>query len=73
VALIGATVGEFVASSAGLGWVAENAATTADTAGVFVAVIAVTIVAVAMDQLIVQVQRVINRRSGKTQGGRLVI
>ncbi len=73
VALIGATVGEFVASSKGLGYVATNAATQADTAGVFVAIIVVTIVAVAMDQLIVLVQRMVNRRSGKTEGGRLVI
>jgi NitT/TauT family transport system permease protein len=73
VALIGATVGEFVASSEGLGFVATNAATQADTAGVFVAVIVVTIVAVTMDQLIVLVQRMVNRRSGKTEGGRLVI
>jgi NitT/TauT family transport system permease protein len=73
VALIGAVVGEFVASSAGLGFVATNAATQADTAGVFVAVIVVTIVAVAMDQLIIQVQRLVNSRSGKSEGGRLVI
>jgi NitT/TauT family transport system permease protein len=73
VALIGATVGEFVASSAGLGFVATNAATQADTAGVFVAVIVVTIVAVAMDQLIIVVQRMVNRRSGRNEGGRLVI
>jgi len=73
VALIGATVGEFVASSEGLGYVATNAATQADTAGVFVAVIVVTVVAVAMDQLIVQVQRLVNVRLGKTDGGRLVI
>jgi NitT/TauT family transport system permease protein len=73
VALIGAVVGEFVAASAGLGYVAENAATQADTAGVFVAIIVVTIVAVAMDQLIVQIQRIVNRRSGKIEGGRLVI
>jgi ABC-type nitrate/sulfonate/bicarbonate transport system permease component len=45
-----------VASSEGLGYVAENSATQADTAGVFVAIIAVTVVAVAMDQLIVLVQ-----------------
>lgn len=73
VALIGATVGEFIASSEGLGFVATNAATQADTAGVFVAVIAVTIVAVAMDQLIVLIQRIVNHRLGKTEGGRLVI
>jgi len=73
VALIGATVGELVASSEGLGYVAENAATQADTAGVFVAIIAVTVVAVAMDQLIVLVQRRVNTRSGKTEGGRLVL
>jgi NitT/TauT family transport system permease protein len=73
VALIGATVGEFVASSEGLGYVATNAATQADTAGVFVAVIVVTVVAVAMDQIIVQVQRMVNVRLGKTDGGRLVI
>jgi NitT/TauT family transport system permease protein len=73
VALIGAVVGEFVAASAGLGYVAENAATQADTAGVFIAIIVVTIVAVAMDQLIILVQRIVNRRSGKTEGGRLVI
>ncbi len=73
VALIGATVGEFVASSEGLGFVATNAATQADTAGVFVAVIVVTIVAVTIDQLIVLVQRMVNRRTGKTEGGRLVI
>jgi NitT/TauT family transport system permease protein len=73
VALIGATVGEFVAASQGLGYVATNAATQADTAGVFVAVIVVTLVAVAMDQIIVQVQRVVNVRLGKTDGGRLVI
>lgn len=73
VALIGATVGEFIASSAGLGFVATNAANQADTSGVFVAVIAVTIVAVVMDQLIVLVQRMVNRRLGKNEGGRLVI
>jgi sulfonate transport system permease protein len=73
VALIGATVGEFIASSEGLGFVATNAATQADTAGVFVAVIVVTIVAVAMDQLIAGTQRMVNRRSGRTEGGRLVI
>lgn len=73
VALIGAVVGEFVASSEGLGFVATNAATQANTAGVFVAVIAVTIVAVAMDQLIVLAQRMLNTRYGKNEGGRLVI
>ena len=73
VALIGATVGEFVASSEGLGYVATNAATQADTAGVFVAVIVVTVVAVLMDQIIVQIQRIVNVRLGKTDGGRLVI
>lgn len=73
VALIGATVGEFIASSAGLGFVATDAANQADTTGVFVAVIVVTIVAVAMDQVIVLVQRLVNRRLGKNEGGRLVI
>lgn len=73
VALIGATVGEFIAASKGLGYVATTSAVQADTAGVFVAVIAVTIVAVLMDQLIVLIQRMVNRRSGKTEGGRLVI
>jgi len=73
VALIGATVGEFIASSEGLGYVATNAATQADTAGVFVAVVVVTIVAVTMDQLIVQIQRLVNNRYGRNEGGRLVI
>ena len=43
------------------------------TAGVFVAVIVVTVVAVAMDQVIVLIQRMVNVRLGKTDGGRLVI
>lgn len=73
VALIGATVGEFIAAQKGLGYVATTSAVQADTAGVFVAVIVVTIVAVIMDQVIVQVQRMVNHRSGKTDGGRLVI
>jgi hypothetical protein len=40
---------------------------------VFVAVIVVTVVAVAMDQVIVLIQRMVNVRLGKTDGGRLVI
>jgi len=73
VSLIGATVGEFVAAQKGLGYVATTSAVQADTAGVFVAVIVVTVVAVLMDQLIVLVQRLVNRRSGRSDGGRLVI
>jgi len=73
VALIGATVGEFVASSEGLGYVATNAATQADTAGVFVAVVVVTVVAVSMEKKIDQGKRLVNVRLGKTDGGRLVI
>lgn len=72
VALIGAIVGEFIASNQGVGYVVTKAASIYDAAGVFVGIIAVTIAAVVVDGLIVVAQGAVTRRQGR-EGGRLVI
>jgi sulfonate transport system permease protein len=62
--LIGAIVGEFIASNNGVGYVVLTAADTYDTAGVFATVIVVMITCVVVDQAIVHIQRIVNLRLG---------
>lgn len=57
VALIGAVVGEFVASSQGLGHLALDSGQRYDSAGVLVAVLTITITAVAIDSVLAAIQR----------------
>jgi NitT/TauT family transport system permease protein len=56
IALIGAVVGEFVAGSKGLGHLALDAGQRYDSAGVLVAVLTITIVAVIIDSILGFVQ-----------------
>ncbi len=57
VALIGAVVGEFVASSQGLGHLALDSGQRYDSAGVLVAVLTITITAMTIDSVLGAVQR----------------
>lgn len=57
VALIGAVVGEFIASSKGLGYLALNSGHKFDSAGVIVAVLAITTTAMTIDQILAALQR----------------
>lgn len=57
IALIGAVVGEFVASNKGLGHVALDAGHRFDTAGVLVAVLTITFTAMLVDSLLTALQR----------------
>jgi NitT/TauT family transport system permease protein len=57
VALIGAVVGEFVASSQGLGYLALDSGQRYDSAGVLVAVLTITITAMTIDSILAAIQR----------------
>jgi NitT/TauT family transport system permease protein len=57
IALIGAVVGEFVASNKGLGYLALDSGHRFDTAGVLVAVITITLTAMTVDSLLTALQR----------------
>jgi NitT/TauT family transport system permease protein len=57
VALIGAVVGEFVASSQGLGHLALDSGQRYDSAGVLVAVFTITITAMTIDSVLSAIQR----------------
>lgn len=57
VALIGAVVGEFVASSQGLGHLALDSGQRYDSAGVLVAVLTITITAMTIDSILGLIQR----------------
>ncbi|MEV4377420.1 ABC transporter permease [Streptosporangium sp. NPDC049644] len=57
VALIGAVVGEFVASSQGLGHLALDSGQRYDSAGVLVAVLTITVTAMTIDSVLGAIQR----------------
>ncbi|GAA3612002.1 ABC transporter permease [Nonomuraea rosea] len=57
IALIGAVVGEFVASSQGLGYRALDSGQRYDSAGVLVAVLTITITAMTIDSVLRMIQR----------------
>lgn len=57
VALIGAVVGEFVASSQGLGYLALDSGQRYDSAGVLVAVLTITVTAMTIDSILAAIQR----------------
>lgn len=57
ISLIGAVVGEFVASSKGLGHLALDSGHRFDTAGVLVAVLTITFTAMLVDSLLTALQR----------------
>lgn len=57
VALIGAVVGEFVASSQGLGHLALDSGQRYDSAGVLVAVLTITVTAMTIDSALAAIQR----------------
>lgn len=56
-ALIGAVIGELVASNRGLGYLINNGAATFDTAGVFAALIVLTVIAAILNGLVNLVDR----------------
>jgi sulfonate transport system permease protein len=51
-ALIGAVIGELVASNHGLGYLIDQSASTFDTAGVFAALVALTVIAAILNALV---------------------
>lgn len=57
IALIGAVVGEFVASNKGLGHLALDSGHRFDTAGVLVAVLTITLTAMTIDTILTALQR----------------
>lgn len=60
-ALIGAVIGELVASNRGLGYLINNSASTFDTAGVFAALIVLTVIAAVLSALVNTLDRVANK------------
>lgn len=60
-ALIGAVIGELVASNRGLGYLINNGAATFDTAGVFAALIVLTIIAAVLSALVNTLDRFANK------------
>lgn len=60
-ALIGAVIGELVASNRGLGYLINNGAATFDTAGVFAALIVLTVIASVLSALVNMLDRVANK------------
>ena len=60
-ALIGAVIGELVASNRGLGYLINNGAATFDTAGVFAALIVLTVIAAVLNALVNILDRYANR------------
>jgi NitT/TauT family transport system permease protein len=68
VALIGSVVGEFVASSQGLGHLALDSGQRYDTAGVLVAVLTITLTAMTIDTLLAALQRKVALWQGEGDG-----
>lgn len=64
-ALIGAIVGEFIASGSGIGYIVLAAAQEYDSAGVFVGIISITITAVIIDSILAIVQLRVRRWQGE--------
>ena len=60
-ALIGAVVGELIASDRGTGFVLKRASGTFDTAGVFAALVILMVVATILNQLVVYSERRVDR------------
>ncbi|HEU5008125.1 MAG TPA: ABC transporter permease [Jatrophihabitantaceae bacterium] len=60
-ALIGAVIGELVASNRGLGYLINNGAATFDTAGVFAALIVLTFIAAVLNGLVNLLDRYANK------------
>jgi NitT/TauT family transport system permease protein len=60
-ALIGAMIGELVASNRGLGYLINNGAATFDTAGVFAALIVLTVIAAILNGLVNLLDRYANK------------
>lgn len=69
IALIGAVVGEFVASSQGLGHLALDSGQRYDSAGVIVAVLTVTFTAVCIDSVLAAIQRKVALWQGEGERG----
>lgn len=69
IALIGAVVGEFVASHKGLGYLALNSGHRYDTAGVLVAVLTITITAMTIDTILSAIQRKVALWQGEGERG----
>lgn len=68
IALIGAVVGEFVASNKGLGHLALDSGHRFDTAGVLVAVITITLTAMTIDTILTALQRKVALWQGEGEG-----
>ena len=60
-ALIGAVVGELIASDRGIGFVLKRASGTFDTAGVFASLVILMVVATILNQLVVYSERHVSR------------
>jgi NitT/TauT family transport system permease protein len=64
-ALIGAVIGELVASNRGLGYLIEASATAFDTAGVFAAILVLTIIAGLLNAVV----NFIDRKTSRWKAG----
>jgi NitT/TauT family transport system permease protein len=64
-ALIGAIIGEMIASNRGLGYLVQRAGSEFDTAGIFAALVVIAVLAVAINE-------VVNRTQGRIEGWKVV-
>jgi NitT/TauT family transport system permease protein len=69
IALIGAVVGEFVASSQGMGHLALDSGQRYDSAGVIVAVLTITVTAMLIDSVLGAIQRKVALWQGEGERG----
>jgi len=72
-ALVGAVVGELIASNRGLGYLIESAATSFDTAGVFAALIVLTIIAALLNGIVNFIDRKTSRWKANVSIGRKLL
>lgn len=74
-ALIGAVIGELVASNVGLGYLIDASAAVFNTAGVFAALLVLTVFATALNQIVTVLDKRMSRwkTSANLGGGRRVI
>jgi NitT/TauT family transport system permease protein len=56
-ALIGAIIGELIASNRGIGYLISSAASAYDTAGVFAALIVLTVIAIVLNAIVDVIDR----------------
>jgi NitT/TauT family transport system permease protein len=66
-AVAGAIVGEFLGSSRGLGYLMLQVQVTLDTAGMFMAVILITLIGVALYGIVIGLERLIVVRDARVQ------